>query len=419
MQADHDRLTQVDVKRMLDAALQFYDGGPGSSNIMYDDEDGEFQLSEKGLKRNKDAGTAANIKAQTDERIKDMSWVEKGAHLFGNEIKAGNCEEMAAVALHQCLHDDQFNTKMKNAWIVSSTKHTFLVVSDGPDLNQPVPAQGQEPKIGQAFAADVQRDGVWAIDPWMGIACSGNEYLGKFHERTKEWEREGIVVAYDRETRDIQISTKEGERTEKKVSMPDPDELDSAKEFEENFTNSQFQAHAVPLRELHSALRQGLSDSGSPVEPSHASAVGPTESSSHLIPTGSPEQTGGLELHAPYPLESATQRGSPSSARPVKRARVSAAGSEESSSRVTRTASPGQTDNPELYHPSQDSPQKRSTSANPSTSAVQTQGVQSLGQQDSRSRSTTPTPQRRADSPPRASHTHSSSPQQGKKTPSL
>jgi hypothetical protein len=189
-------LERIDVRDLLRRTLQFYEGGNGTSNRMYENPTTEAQVD-----RNNKAELAQEAMAIAFDRAFDtMPVVAKGDYLRNRNLKFGNCAEMAAVAASFLNSNLALASQVKHAAVALAEDHEFLFISDGSN-----PFAAGKPTIEDDFGKP-EHQGAWVVDPWMGIACRLHEYGPLMQAK---WQRDGLVVAgsSDMNSNDVPIPT--------------------------------------------------------------------------------------------------------------------------------------------------------------------------------------------------------------------
>lgn len=94
---------------------------------------------------------------------------------------AGNCDQMAHVA-NELIRT---NGGTSHIWRSRPPTHAFVVVGPAPSsLTNTLNFQENDWKS------------LWICDPWARIACSADQYPGKFNERIRDWTRQHMSVYY-------------------------------------------------------------------------------------------------------------------------------------------------------------------------------------------------------------------------------
>lgn len=173
--------TSDDAETVLRLVRNFYKGQLKSFTKMY-------ERGPKQATRNENALAGEDIRATNRQKLRELASVGAFArYLIDNNVKAGNCGEMAALACHytSLISSDA----LKVRYCELGDHHAFAMVID--------PTARYNPSHLEAvlWMKSAPMTGVYIIDPWMNIACDASDYFDASLRKLWVWKEQGKVVS--------------------------------------------------------------------------------------------------------------------------------------------------------------------------------------------------------------------------------
>jgi hypothetical protein len=173
--------TQDDATTVLTLVRNFYKGGLKSGTKMY--EHGPKQRT-----RNDNAVAGEDIRAENRQKLIELGSVSAFArYLVDNNIKVGNCGEMAALACHYAAVISSDTPVIRYCEL--GDHHAFCMVMD---RGARYTAESLDAVL---WMKSAQMTGVYIIDPWMNLACEASDYFNDSLRKLLGWKEQGKVVA--------------------------------------------------------------------------------------------------------------------------------------------------------------------------------------------------------------------------------
>lgn len=172
------------VKSIFEQTREFYQNGVKSNNKCYHGEESKmpptsrffnWKLSKKQKLRNETVRkTLSSFQATRNSYAKPGdSLLSVGTTLHSTGNNAGNCGEMACVALHIAIENNHVPVND-----VKYCQLDYANAEDGRSFNHTFIAIGTE-------------EGEWIVDPWANVCCKTDEYADQVTAKMKKWNKEG------------------------------------------------------------------------------------------------------------------------------------------------------------------------------------------------------------------------------------
>jgi hypothetical protein len=166
-------VTRTQAENTLSEVRAFYKHDLKSSNKAYINSSFGLTLSNNNISQSRLISEAnrAKFKGKTPYQI--------GAYLHRqrNGARAGNCGEMAAVAVYLAIKN--YNVSMDEAFLWTLTAPGGLLVQGG--FGHSVAFLGDE----------TAKQNGWLVDPWCNLCCSFADYRQALNLKLLEWKTEG------------------------------------------------------------------------------------------------------------------------------------------------------------------------------------------------------------------------------------
>lgn len=159
----------------------FYKGQLKSGTKMY-------ERGPKQATRNENAVAGEDIRATNRQKLRELGSVGAFArYLVDNNVKAGNCGEMAALACHYASLISSDAPQVRYCEL--GDHHAFAMAIDRAAHYSP----GHLDAV--LWMKSAPMTGVYIIDPWMNIACEASDYFDASLRKLLGWKAQGKVVS--------------------------------------------------------------------------------------------------------------------------------------------------------------------------------------------------------------------------------
>jgi hypothetical protein len=184
--------TEEQVRGTFTKTRDFYKGGAKSSNKGYV-VPLSVGLTPEQKHRNDDMEWSAKLSTWRRDKIAGRTIIEKGGILYNSNIKAGNCGEMAAVAMFIAVaHKLVPPTEVVHVTAFNSS-HTKWKDGRGS-------LYASKLKFGHSWLRIGPNGGeVWIVDPWANVCCRESEQKTDTRKSLTHWatENKRILVQWE------------------------------------------------------------------------------------------------------------------------------------------------------------------------------------------------------------------------------